>query len=201
MTQLTFARKLEIKMQSSSLSIVKKQVLVKSFTIGSEALFLSRRQVTFSTHPFSFESRCVYPFEEAFFEWGEAFGDLVVLALLWKWELTSDNFSPNTVAPAPVFPILLLSLWMPALVESWARERERERERERAPTRWKWVSEQKFYKVKGVPSFRDSQFALEKRSKTDTKTETQPQGLEDFHKAPTLIWDVQDGQVKFRAEK
>ena len=55
------------------------------------------------------------------------------------------------------------------------------------------MSEQKFYKVKeGVPSFRDSLFALEKQWKTDTKTEAQSQGLEDFHKAPTLIWDVED---------
>ena len=52
---------------------------------------------------------------------------------------------------------------------------------------------QQYYQGKeGVPSFLDSRFAWEKRSKTDTKTETQPQGLEDFHKAPTLIWDVED---------
>ena len=54
------------------------------------------------------------------------------------------------------------------------------------------MSEQKYYKVKDVPSFRHSQFALEKRTKTDTKIETQPQGLEDFHKAPTLNWDAED---------
>ena len=55
------------------------------------------------------------------------------------------------------------------------------------------MSEQKFYKVKeGVPSFCDSLFALEKQWKADTKTEAQSQGLEDFHKAPTLIWDVED---------
>ena len=62
-------------------------------------------------------------------------------------------------------------------------ERERERKRETIDAK---VSEQKYYKVKDVPSFRHSQFALEKRTKTDTKIETQPQGLEDFHKAPTL---------------
>ena len=55
------------------------------------------------------------------------------------------------------------------------------------------MNEQKSYKVKeDVPSFRHSQFALEKRTKTDSKTETQPQGLEDFHKAPMLNWDVED---------